>query len=171
MTRVRYVAQILVIPMFVALAAAVLPDTAAWAQKDPFTLASPEIPARVKAIVGLPPTMDASNCVTWGRWEVCFGGQLPIARMIRPDPPVGPFLLIGPLRCRNPAVGETQCAMVFMTPWVANDPDFRRRNPHWRSNACRIVGWTEKIQGSTEDKGFGGEPQQFFINCPGVVLE
>lgn len=166
MTRAGYVARILVIPMFVALAAALLPDTAAWAQKDPFTLSPPEIPARVKAIVGLPPTMDAQSCVTWGRWEVCFGSQLPIARMRVFDlPEIGPRLFIAPLRCRNPAVGETECAMEFMTPWVANDPDFRRRNPHWRSNACWILGWTQS-------KGFGGEPQSFTIQCPsGLVLE
>lgn len=166
MARIRYVAKTLIIPMFVAFATAALSDTPAWAQKDPFTLSSPDIPARVKAIVGLPHTLDAQNCVRWGRWEVCFGSQLPIARMrVFDDPQIGPRLFIAPLRCKNPAGGETECAMEFMTPWVANDPDFRRRNPHWRSNACWIQGWTQS-------KSVGGEPQAFTIHCPsGLVLD
>lgn len=93
----------------------------AWAEVDWRIWAPENFPARVKAIVGLPPTMDANNCVTYGQWDVCFGGQRPNATFN----PIGlvPAVHIAPLRCKNPVSGERECKMRLIAGWSAENPE------------------------------------------------
>lgn len=138
------------IGLALGLAIAAMPTGSARGQVDPRRLGSADLPARVKAIVGLPHTLDAQNCVTWGGWEVCFGSQLPIAKMYTEDPGLEPLLIVHPLRCKNPAIGERECVMRW-NPWSVFD-----RLPH-----CAIHGW-----------GVPSEPRPIQIRCPsGLVLE
>lgn len=93
----------------------------AWAQMDWRKWAPANFPARVKAIVGLPPAMDAHNCVRYGQWDVCFGGQPPIATF----KPIGlvSAVHIEPLRCKNPVSGERECKMRLIAGWSADNPE------------------------------------------------
>lgn len=93
------------------LATAAMPTGSAWGQTDWRGLRTSDLPARVKAIVGLPATIDLQNCATWGRWTVCFGGQSPIATYRRGQQ--FPLIDIGPLRCNNPVVEDLQCSMTL----------------------------------------------------------
>ena len=122
----------------------------ASSQTDPRSLGARDLPARVKAIVGLPPTMDAQNCVTWGRWEVCFGSNPPVANYVQyPEPGPFHFIDIGPLRCKNPVIGDIECRMRLQVVTLPDMP----------------------VQGMCSITGLLNQADMYF-RCPsGLVLE
>lgn len=151
-------ARSIAVALFLAIVA--IPVRSALAQTNWRDMRQSDFPARVKAIVGLPATMDAQNCATWGRWEVCFTGELPIARfhfVVVPGNPREDTLSIAfPLQCKNPVVGRTGCEMHL----------FYQPNKRWER--CFL-------QGKDLPPIVPGEPQHgglLDIRCPsGLVLE
>lgn len=148
--------NILWIAVAFGLAVAAIPSGSAYAQTDWRRLSTIDLPARVRAIVGLPATMDTQSCVTWGRWEVCFGAEMPVAYLeASVVVPEGSHHQIGirPLRCKNPAVGEKECSMHLY--WGNPKPPY---HPHTN---CFI--WARELPLPRE---------RFDIRCPsGVILE
>lgn len=99
-----------------------VPWVSAFAQTDWRRLQASDLPARVRAVAGLPHTLDAQNCVTWGRWQVCFGNEPPVAKFrAHPTGMLGEtgvpiiFLRVENFLCINPLVGKSECEMLLNT--------------------------------------------------------
>lgn len=165
MAKATYVIKTIWIAVLISLAIASVLTASALAQTDWREIApgNPNIPARARAILWPQVRMDAQNCVTQGRWSVCFGNQLPILYMQRfGNGEVLPRLAISPLRCKNPVIGELEC---FLDLWPSWAPTHRNY-----PEACSI--WEKKPGGPFEGRLVGGPLDGFGISCPSrLVLE
>ncbi len=112
-----------------------------------------DFPTRVKAIY-FPNgklTMDADHWITWQKWTVFFGAAAPLPQIDIEwpnDAIIARVKIEVPLRCKHPAVGESDCTMYLYRFYTSGAPPV---------NQCRVVTMTSPSY-------------KFTIDCPTYLM-